>query len=110
MTDSLPLDDDGLILVEQGEWHARPRVRHRRKALPAILVVCFLLCFLSLGGIYAAMVNQSHSADTALLTYRGHSDFISAIAWSPNGKYIASGSWDHTVQVWDAQNGATLLN
>ncbi len=42
---------------------------------------------------------------TALYTYRGHSKAVRAVAWSPNGKRIASGSGDKTVQVWDAING-----
>jgi dipeptidyl aminopeptidase/acylaminoacyl peptidase len=37
-----------------------------------------------------------------LITYSGHSDTVQAITWSPNGKYIASGGNDKTVQVWDA--------
>jgi WD40 repeat protein len=37
-----------------------------------------------------------------LLTYRGHTAYVSAVAWSPNGMRIASGSKDQTVQVWDA--------
>ena len=32
-------------------------------------------------------------------TYRGHSDAIYSVAWSPNGKLIASAS-ANTVQVW----------
>jgi WD40 repeat protein len=28
---------------------------------------------------------------------------VRAVAWSPNGSYIASGSWDKTVQVWEAK-------
>jgi WD domain, G-beta repeat len=36
-------------------------------------------------------------------TYRGHSKAVHAVAWSPDGKRIASGSADHTVQVWDAE-------
>jgi WD40 repeat protein len=30
---------------------------------------------------------------------------IYAVAWSPNGKLIASGSDDKTVQIWDATTG-----
>ena len=45
-------------------------------------------------------------------TYRGHADFypghftqnasVNAVAWSPDGTHIASGSSDNTVQVWQA--------
>ncbi len=38
-------------------------------------------------------------------TYRGHSSGVLAIAWSPDGKRIASGSRDTTMQVWDAADG-----
>jgi len=34
---------------------------------------------------------------------------VHIVAWSPNGKYIASGGADQTVQVWSAQTGSTLL-
>lgn len=39
----------------------------------------------------------------------GHSSRVTALAWSPNGKWIASASYDKTVQVWDASNGNQLL-
>jgi len=39
---------------------------------------------------------------TMIYTYRGHNNTVDALSWSPNGRYIASGSWDHTVQVWAA--------
>jgi serine/threonine protein kinase len=45
---------------------------------------------------------------TTLLTYRGHSLGLNAVAWSPDGKRIASGSYDKTVQIWDATTGHTL--
>ena len=42
-------------------------------------------------------------------TYRGHSSSVYAVAWSPDGKRIASGSDDKTVQVWDAANGGHVF-
>src|SRR5260221_357249 len=53
----------------------------------------------------ASQPPTSSSHSKALYTYQGHSASVNAVAWSPDGKRIASGSNDHTVQVWDAANG-----
>jgi eukaryotic-like serine/threonine-protein kinase len=45
---------------------------------------------------------------TVLYTYRGHSDWVTAVTWSPDSKRIASASADKTVQVWDATDGGNV--
>src|SRR5207249_4526695 len=37
------------------------------------------------------------------------SDFVESVAFSPDGKRLASGSYDQTVKVWDAATGQETL-
>nr|HET6903982.1 serine/threonine-protein kinase [Ktedonobacteraceae bacterium] len=48
------------------------------------------------------------SIGTPLLIYSGHFDAVRALAWSPDGSRIASGSDDKTAQVWEASSGRLL--
>jgi serine/threonine protein kinase len=44
-------------------------------------------------------------------TLRGHGGPVSSVSFSPDGKFLASGSWDKTVKVWEVgswQEVATL--
>jgi WD40 repeat protein len=41
-------------------------------------------------------------------TLSGHTDFVSSVAYSADGKLLVSGSWDRTLKVWDAERGAEL--
>jgi WD40 repeat protein len=40
--------------------------------------------------------------------YTGHADVVESVAWSPDGRYIASASVDGSVQVWNALTGQRL--
>jgi len=39
------------------------------------------------------------------ITYAGHSKPVLCVAWSSNNKYLASGSEDKTVRIWNIENG-----
>ncbi|MBD0304565.1 MAG: hypothetical protein ICV85_21125, partial [Tolypothrix sp. T3-bin4] len=41
-------------------------------------------------------------------TLSGHSNWVNAIAFSVDGKYLVSGSSDSTLKVWDWQTGEVI--
>ena len=57
----------------------------------------------------ATYVKAAPPTITRLATYLGHSKEVYTVSWSPDGKLIASGSGDETVQVWDVARGTNIL-
>ncbi len=84
--------------------------RSRRPLFIAAIVLLLLLIFVAVTGLGNDVGFVAHFvSDPVHFTYSGHSNYVSAVAWSPNGKRIASASGDGTVQVWNAGNGGNVL-
>ncbi|OQE11875.1 hypothetical protein PENFLA_c071G03084 [Penicillium flavigenum] len=52
-------------------------------------------------------VEETWAADFQAL--EGHSDWVSSVAFSPQGGLLASGSYDKTIRIWDTATGALRL-
>ena len=53
------------------------------------------------GKMYGVVCFQIWRADTGALvrTLEGHTSFVFSVAYSPDGVFIVSGSWDTTIKV-----------
>ena len=83
-------------------------------ALVIILVVVGTGVFLLTKNKGATLTNTTTNQAPANLhitpyIYHGLADEVISAAWSPDGKRIAAGGFDNTVQVWDAVTGHELL-
>ncbi len=47
-------------------------------------------------------------AITPLRTLSGHTDFVSSVAFAPDGRTLASGSFDSTVRLWRVSDGTLI--
>ncbi len=63
-----------------------------------------LLCVLAACVVCPA----AQAASAELKVQLGHSDEITSVAFSPDGRWVLTGSWDHTARLWDLSSGREI--
>jgi len=53
------------------------------------------------------LTRNEGSYGTPRRALKGHSHFVSDVVISSDGQFALSGSWDHTLRLWDIQNGVS---
>ncbi|HEY6565211.1 MAG TPA: protein kinase, partial [Pirellulaceae bacterium] len=124
---AVAFDGSGRILATAGgdsyvrvwdlaDWMAPPKVSASPSADTVALCVHPTLPRVAVAKDFnsrrAAQVNGNprieiidFESNTLLKSLKGHEDWLTSVAYHPEGKQIISGSKDRTVRVWDAEQG-----
>lgn len=82
-----------------------PALRFRRLLAP----LCLLAGCLSLGLPWLGSQEKgAQDGPPVVATLKGHSELVYSVAFSPDGKYLVTGSFDNTLKLWEVATGKEI--
>ncbi|MFP3041718.1 caspase family protein [Treponema primitia] len=83
-----------------------------KRLIPGLVIpaVCIILGISCTSSGEAKALDSTNAARrwVELFPQRGHSFAVSSVAYSPNGRFIVSGSADSTVKIWSLETGREI--
>ncbi len=64
------------------------------------LALCLAVAFALASGLVPVALSKAQAAEMVPQTNTGHTNSVLALAWSLDGRSLASGSWDKTIKIW----------
>jgi WD40 repeat protein len=91
------------------ERQERPRTRStaQQRRLGADRGLVTGRCTVGHGSRRTARIWDTDGGELAVL--RGHDNKVTAVAWSPDGQRLVTGSGDRTVRIWDVESGTEIV-
>jgi len=89
-------------------WHNTLWPESRQARILRLAIGGGIAAFLLLLSIVVTVSNSGGERGQRLFTLSGHLGPVISVAYSPNARMIASGSFDKSIKVWDAGNGQLL--
>jgi len=95
----------GLLCGVEPRWKANCQRQWRRHHQDLGLAIWRLPVDADRALEYVRFFSSFPSLFWLIRVLTSHKYRVSSVAWSPDGKQIASGSWDSTIKIWDTQSG-----
>lgn len=108
-TDLFSYDGNGLKVLYLIKNESTQQGMRPADELPQISIAAIGSSYSSFGESDAESSSRARGEHLETLqVLRGHTDAISSVAFSPNGKFVASASWDQTFRIWSVATGECL--